>query len=321
MNVENQIELVTQGRRFPSPLLTELRPSPTTPTQVSSVVEVAPFDRAVLSWNGTGNYRLELRLRIGSEWTPYALMGVIEGNKSRSAQGTEADLPGNRLPVELEIDTLLVRGETKASAFQVRATGKGKLTALAVTHYQRSDSRYTESPTVPKAWGTILDVPQRAQRDVENPDIGGEVCSPTSVAMALEYHGKKLRTVDVAWACRDEATKIYGNWSVNAAVAARILGGWSVVVKLRGFDEIEREISEKRPVVLSHRWERGDLSNAPISRSNGHLILVIGFTEDGDIVVNDPAGKSDSVRRIYTRRELFYTWQKRGEGIVYIIQP
>lgn len=316
--------LPPKERRFPSPLLTELRPesvSPAATVQESPEIAVAPFDRAVLSWNGTGSLRLELRLRIGSEWTPYALMGVVEGNKSRSARRPEAVLAGNRLPVDLQIDTLAVERGAKANAFQVRASGSGKLTAVSVTHFERRDNRFTHTPSAADAWGTILPVPTRAQRDVENPAIGGEVCSPTSLSMVLEYYGKKLRTVDVAWACRDEATKIYGNWPANTAVAARILGGWAAVAKLRGFDEVEREISEKRPVVLSHRWERGDLSNAPISRSNGHLIVAVGFTESGDVVVNDPAAKRDGVRRVYKREELFATWQKRGDGIAYIIHP
>ncbi len=61
--------------------------------------------------------------------------------------------------------------------------------------------------------------------------------------------------------------------------AARLLKGgraWSAVVKMSDFDEVEREIAAGRPVILSHRWEPGDLEGAPVSRSNGHLIVVAG---------------------------------------------
>jgi hypothetical protein len=89
-----------------------------------------------------------------------------------------------------------------------------------------------------------------------------------------------------------------------------------------GFDPVEREIAAGRPVILSHRWELGDLENAPVSRSNGHLIVVVGFTKDGDVVVNDPAAKvAGAVRRVYKRHELFRTWQIRGEGIAYLMHP
>jgi hypothetical protein len=90
---------------------------------------------------------------------------------------------------------------------------------------------------------------------------------------------------------------------------------------MTGFDEMEREIAARRPVALSHRWLPGDLPQAPISRSAGHLIVVVGFTPGGDIVVNDPAAKAGEVRRVYRRRDLFRTWQERGEGIAYLVQP
>ena len=38
-------------------------------------------------------------------------------------------------------------------------------------------------------------------------------------------------------------------------------------------------------------------------------------------IVNDPAAKKEGVRRVYRRRELFKTWQERGEGIAYLIHP
>ncbi len=157
----------------------------------------------------------------------------------------------------------------------------------------------------------------------EERGIGGEVCSPTSMAMVLEYHGSRHRTIDVARAAFDAQARLFGNWPCNTAAAARLLkGGWSAVVKMAGFDEVEREIAARRPVVLSHRWERGDLRNAPVSRSSGHLIVVVGFTPEGDVVVNDPAARAaGDVRRVYARRELFRTWQTRGEGIAYLVHP
>jgi len=315
--------VVGRGRRFESPRFTELRPEARSAgAGESAAVTVAPFDRAVLSWSGEGNWRLEMRLMVNGAWTPYATLGAVDGVTHRSANRAESALLPAEAPVGVQVDTLVVKAGAKATGFQVRATGEGDLRALAVTHYRRDDRRYTDRPAVAGAWGTLLPVPERAQRDCEDSRIGGEVCSPTSVGMVLEYHGCPLRTLDVARAAYDPEARLYGNWPCNAATAARLLKGWSAVVKMAGFDEVEREIAARRPVVLSHRWNRGDLSNAPVSRSNGHLIVVVGFTKDGDVVVNDPAAKKgESVRRVYRRRELFTTWQERGEGIVYLIHP
>ncbi len=285
-------------------------------------MEVAePFERAVLSWNGAGDWRMELRLRVGNQWTPYAMMGVQTGLKLRSATRTEAEAVRRSLiPCSLEIDTLVLKKGIQADAFQIRATGEGAMDALSVTHYRPDNRQYTERPAA-NAWGVILPVPERAQRECEDPAIRPEVCSPTSLSMVLAYYGKDLRTIDTCRLSLDNQAKIYGNWPCNTAVAARVLGGWAAVVKMRGWDDVEREIAAKRPVIVSHQWERGDLTNAPVSRSNGHLIVAVGFTESGDVVVNDPAAKRGEIRRVYKRAELYRTWQERGTGIVYLVHP
>lgn len=316
------IQPLTTGRRFESPLLTEFALARPSGTLESPPIEPAePFERAVLSWNGAGNWRMELRLRAGNQWTPYALMGVQKGLSLRSATRAEEEpLKRSPIPCSLEIDTLVLKKGIRADAFQVRVTGDGAMDALAVTHYRPDNRQYTERPAA-DAWGVTLPVPERAQRECEDPAIRAEVCSPTSLSMVLAYYKKDLRTIDTCRLCRDTQSKIYGNWPCNTAVAARIVGGWAAVVKMRGWDDVEREIAAKRPVIVSHQWERGDLSNAPISRSDGHLIVAVGFTPDGDVVVNDPAAKRGEVRRIYKRAELYRTWQERGAGIVYLVHP
>jgi hypothetical protein len=313
------------SRRFPSPCFIELTPA-ASPRSAgggeSPLLAAAPFDRAVLSWNGTGRWRLEMRLEIGGVLTPYFVLGGIDGARHRSASAAERpEAPAG--PVALEVDTLVLRGGEKATGFQVRATGEGGLSSLGIAHYRRDQNRYTDTPAVGGAWGRVLPVPERAQRDVEDePGIAGDVCSATSVGMVLEFHGSRHRTIDLARAAFDPEARLYGNWPCNTATAARLLkGGWAAVAKLTGFHEVEREITARRPVILSHRWERGDLSGAPVSRSNGHLVVVAGFTREGDVVVNDPAAKAGAIRRVYRRRELFRTWQSRGEGIAYLVHP
>lgn len=313
---------------FVSPRFTELTPAvQNAASGESPLIEVAPFDHAVLSWNGDGdgNWCLELRLRIDGSLTPYYALGEIQGTRQSSATGKGMDTrtPATAESVTVDLDTLRLTDGKRATAFQVRATGEGNLRMLAVAHYLGGDCHYTDRPATASVWGTTLAVAPRAQQEVEEePEIGGIVCSPTALSMALEYHGSVYRTIDVCRAALDHASGIYGNWPCNTGAAARLLpGSWSAVVKMTGFDELEREIAKGRPVVLSHRWEREDLPNAPIPRSSGHLILVVGFTENGDVLVNDPAAPAAEGRRLYRRRELFHTWQELGQGIVYLLHP
>ena len=64
----------------------------------------------------------------------------------------------------------------------------------------------------------------------------------------------------------------------------------------------------------------GELDGAPISASNGHLLVIVGFTDDGDVVVNDPAAPHQGgVRRTYDRGQFEDAWIPTSGGVVYVI--
>lgn len=271
----------------------------------SPEVSVAEFDRAVVSWNATGSVRIEFRIR-GGEWH---LMGEW-GPDPRSAKTDSVD-----------VDTFVAKESATAFQFRLTLAEGAEVTLVAVTHWKEGE-RNPLGARPSAAWGRILQVPERSQL-VEDERIRGEICSPTSVSMALEFHGFKFTTREVADGVFDHGAKIYGNWPFNAAHAHVASKGKleAYVLHGRGIEDIEAEIAAGRPVVLSHRWKKGDLTGAPIESSNGHLILVIGFTMDGDVVVNDPAAKPGTIRRVYKRAELYTTWLERASGILYILRP
>ena len=70
-----------------------------------------------------------------------------------------------------------------------------------------------------------------------------------------------------------------GNWPFNTAYAAR-LAGKAFVTRLRSLREAERFIVAGIPVVASISFGRGELDGAPISSTNGHLLVIVGFTQD-----------------------------------------
>ncbi|MDQ6780285.1 MAG: hypothetical protein M3Z37_03900, partial [Candidatus Eremiobacteraeota bacterium] len=55
--------------------------------------------------------------------------------------------------------------------------------------------------------------------------------------------------------------------------------------------------------------------------TNGHLLVVRGFTERGDVIVNDPYGRPGAIRRVYRRGQFAHAWQHGSGGIVYVIAP
>ena len=99
-----------------------------------------------------------------------------------------------------------------------------------------------------------------------------------------------------------------GNWAFNTAYAA-VRTGDAFVTRLTNLREAERFIAAGIPLAASIRFSRGQLSGAPIGATSGHLVVISGFTRDGDVVVNDPAARTDaSVRRTYDRGQFERAW-------------
>ena len=84
------------------------------------------------------------------------------------------------------------------------------------------------------------------------------------------------------------------------------------MTRLTSLREAERFIAAGIPLAASIRFSRGQLTGAPISATSGHLVVITGFTSNGDVVVNDPAARTDaSVRRTYDRGQFERAWLRR----------
>lgn len=189
------------------------------------------------------------------------------------------------------------------------------------------------------ARGVVLDVPRYSQmiHEGHSPQWGGggeAWCSPTSTSMVLGYYDALPRPSAYRWvpaghrdpwvdhAARQTFDHDYdgtGNWPFNTAYAAQ-LAGKAFVTRLRSLREAEDLVVAGVPVIASISFGRGELSGAPISASNGHLLVIVGFTGSGDVVVNDPAASSDAgVRRTYDRGQFENAWLPTSGGTAYVI--
>jgi hypothetical protein len=179
-------------------------------------------------------------------------------------------------------------------------------------------------------------------------DNGGEAwCSPTSSQMVIEYWGHRPTPAELSWvdpSCADPAVchaarATYdhqyagcGNWPFNAAYAASY-GLDAVVTRLSSLTDAERLVRAGIPVITSQSFQAEELDGAGYG-TTGHLMVVIGFTDSGDIIANDPASPTDAgVRRIYRRREFETVWLRTRRldaagrvrdgsgGIAYLYKP
>jgi hypothetical protein len=90
---------------------------------------------------------------------------------------------------------------------------------------------------------------------------------------------------------------------------------------LRDLREAERFIKAGIPLVASVTFGAGELDGTPISSTAGHLLVIAGFTADGDVVVNDPAADTRAgVRRTYDRGQFERAWLPHSGGLVYVIR-
>ncbi|MGH3473245.1 MAG: C39 family peptidase [Nocardioidaceae bacterium] len=193
------------------------------------------------------------------------------------------------------------------------------------------------------AEGITLDVPTYSQMIHEGQypqwDGGGEAwCSPTSTSMVVAYWGRGPTPQDYSWvdpsyadpwvdyAARNTYDYSYagaGNWPFNAAYAGRY-GLQGYVTQLRSLTEAEQFIKAGIPLVVSVAFKSGQLKGAGYSTS-GHLMVIVGFDKNGNVVVNDPAahlsGGDDQVRFTYNREQFENVWITQSGGVAYIIHP
>src|SRR5207247_1619040 len=166
-------------------------------------------------------------------------------------------------------------------------------------------------------------------------DGGGEAwCSPTSTEMVVEYWNKRPTSSELSWvgphadpqvdyAARftyDAAYGGTGNWPFNTAYASRF-GLSARVLQLGSLNDAERFILAGVPLVASISHARGALPGfLNNDGTNGHLLVIIGFTASGDVSANEPAATSDAtVRRIYGREAFERAWIGGSGGVVYFI--
>ncbi|HUS14011.1 MAG TPA: C39 family peptidase [Chloroflexia bacterium] len=307
-----------------------------------AVVDCAgePFTELVLSWNadtpaGTGLHT-EVRVRYGpvdgppesgtwSDWQPLGHWGR-EGAEGAHRPHSQLNGADHAAPLKVVIDVLQLDEGVEAAAFQLRLTLYGgaaspevRLLAVSTAHRGRPTLDAAHDP--PLGREIRLSVPARSQR-VERPEIAGEICSPTSLSMVLQFYGIDEPTEQVAEAVYDHGAEIYGNWPFNVAYAGSH-GLRAVVRHFRGMGEIERELHRGHPVIVSIAFQLGELPESPTQGTRGHLLVVTGVTAAGDFHVNEPdahPAEGEPVERIYSREGLRRAFLGHS-AIGYVIEP
>jgi Peptidase_C39 like family len=311
-----------------------------------------PATDVIVSWTATtppGAWLLaELRGRtVRHERTKWFTMGrwtVDDGTQQRASFPDQRDEHGDVL-----VDRFVAAAGHSLTGLQVRirllpatgATSTPVLRSVSVVATREEPVAVARPTSEPgDARGRILDVPRYSQSvhrgEYPQWDAGGEAwCSPTSTAMVLAYWGAGPGPGDCAWVdpaftdpCVHHAVRgVYdycyqgaGNWAFNVAYAGE-LGLAGFVTKLRSLSEAEAFISVGVPLVLSLSFHRRQIAGLDYD-TKGHLLVLAGFSADGDPVLNDPASPDNAaVRKTVRRGELEAAWLSSSRGVAYVLHP
>lgn len=255
------------------------------------------------------------RERGPSRWCSLGILGsgrAFPASESSSAAEGEPHVEVDEWLSAEPVEVVRIRLELEAGELG----GSPQLRRLAL----ETDAPGAPTPERREAWGILLEVPQRSQR-VLGGDLPERACSPTSLAMVLAYHGQPLEPEEVARRVYDHGAQLYGNWSLNVALAGE-LGLRATVRRPTSLGFVEAEVLAGRPVVVSHRFGPGELPASPLPQTKGHLIVVVGLTAAGDPIVHDPAADprlGQEIQRVYPREAFARSWLG-GAGVAYQVR-
>ncbi len=287
------------------------------------------WDELVVSWNVPAGVDLKVEARgiFPDHPTRFYTLGLWSDDPSRHPRASVAEQRDADGTVETDTLSLSRRGAMVQLRITLGGPGAGGPTPLKFLGLSFCDTRAPSPSREPNraAWGKTIPVPERRQADYEG---GGGWCSPASLAMVLAHWGGTLHrpeldrpVPEVAAAIHDPTWGGTGNWPFNTAYAGSFPGLRAYVTRLDDLAEVEDWIVAGVPPILSvSSYLTNDRHSGP---DDGHLIVCAGFTEQGDMVANDPGvsvKRGERARRVYPRARVIEAW-KKSKNTVYLIYP
>lgn len=310
-------------------LPSECRSSLTSPILLSEL----DFDELIVSWNITtppgSSLLVEARPIFNEHSTRFFSLGKWSADDPLAP--SLSDLPrsssGKQSTPDGEVHTDVLVLTRPARSFQIRLSithrpGRDPtlLKFVGVSLLNSSIAPPLHAETLLAGREVILPVPTRSQLDYPG---GGAWCSPTSVSMVLDYWSTVLERSDlirdvpeVAAAVHDPGWPGTGNWPFNTAYAGSFEGMRAYVTRLGTTSELETWIQTGVPIVASVSYSI--LKGNPDQR-DGHLVVVVGFDKQGNIILNDP-GTRISMQKTVARDRFAAAWAS-SQNTVYIIHP
>jgi Peptidase_C39 like family len=312
------------------------------------------FTELVSSWNAdtpAGTWiQIDMRATTDrgttTKWYTMGLWAFGDGDIQRTSVGGQGDADGF-----VSIDTFFAKDHPLTS-YQLRVTlyrvagssATPRLTRIGAVASDPINSNPYVPSTTTMTKAIDLRVPSYSQEihagEYPQFDGGGEAwCSPTSTSMVVAYWGRGPARSDYAFVYGDYPNVVdpwvdyaarytfdyhyngAGNWPFNTAYAAHF-GLEAEVTQLHSLAEAEQFTKAGIPLVASIAFQPNKLDGFLFRGTDGHLLVIGGFTAGGDVISYDPASASDAmVRHVYDRAQFEKAWMSASGGIVYVIHP
>jgi hypothetical protein len=280
------------------------------------------WDELVVSWNVKHGERTTIKfearvLRPDGDTGWYGLGAWSIDGARTSIQG-QKDADGAVLTDTLRLAKPGGRVELRAYLQALPGAREPRLSLVTLSFasgsFQASEEPYRA------AWGKTIEVFQRSQMTYPNGNI---LCSPTTVSMLLRHWSDELHRPEldrdvpqVEEGALDAGDPKTGNWPFSMAFAASFDPFVAYVSRFAGISDLERWVEAGIPVGCSVDYT---LLQGKTGPKAGHLVVLLGFTADGDPVFNDP-GWSKLVRQTYKRADFERAWAS-SHRTVYLVYP
>ena len=274
-----------------------------------------PWNLGLPSWNGTapddnGGFRVFIRVPYLAGWSPWLDIGYWKANLWPGGKTTA--FSGGKIDIDI------VQLDYYVSKWQFAIQFKRNSSTNASPSLQRlslfaSDSRSDQNidyAAILNEKPAALFIPTTflAQYRLSD-EIGSRICSPTTVAMILKSYHINVDPLQFAWDTLDPYYDIFGVWP-------RVVQNGSEY-GLRGYVTRYRTWGQAREVLA-----KGGRIGMSIGRPlyGGHLVMLAGFTANGDPIVHDPARSNDGYGHVFNKSDLSHSWFDKG-GVAYTFFP
>jgi hypothetical protein len=270
----------------------------------------SPFNEGLPSWNGTAldnnsSFKVQMRFPYNGGWSPWLTVGFWKAN-IWSSYGSTSYGGGY-----IDYDTAKLLSYQSSWQFKIIMTRTSISIASPTLHklsFFVSDTRTTTSID----YNQILnDNPEQIFIPTDfiyqygvDPQIGGSICSPTSVSMILRSYDIQVDPYQFALDTYDPYFEMFGIWPRVVQNACEY-GLNGAVTRYRTWSEAREVLANGGRISMS--------IGEPLY--TGHLVMLAGFTSDGRPIVHDPA-RSNGYSYIYNKSSISHSWFDKG-GVAY----